>query len=144
MLKMRILCYGLDKEMVFFLCTILQLNFRSIRKFSFMALEDQLGSQNSLQSDMFQLDINSWWIFWGFGHFWHLIFNIFGIKWVIPATSKNLLCRWMYFKGNKKLKTIQRAIPGCMFWTIWGARNFEVFRGKEFLYGCWNLNIHVT
>lgn len=58
-----------------------------------------------------------------FGHLWHLIFNIFGKKWVILATSKNLLCSWMYFKGNKKLKIIQRA--------IWRARNLRCFAGQE-------------
>lgn len=63
------------------------------------------------------------------GHLWQLFLNIFGIKCVIPATMKQFLHSWMFFRGTKKLKHIPRTI--CFsFSTSSSERNLRCFEGK--------------
>lgn len=66
--------------------------------------------------------------------FWTLasLLNIFGIKCVILATTKEFFNTWMFFKGNKKLKLIWRTILSCVFWTILNERNLRYFDGQSY------------
>ena len=52
---------------------------------------------------------------------WDLVFSLFGVNWVLPFTVRDVS-----FK-DKKHRKVWRAIPLCLFWTVWKERNRIVF-----------------
>ncbi|KAJ9693798.1 hypothetical protein PVL29_009659 [Vitis rotundifolia] len=62
---------------------------------------------------------------------WDIIFGLIDIKWVLPETVKETLISWRGSFVGKKRKKIWKAIPLCIFWTVWKERNRLAFRGGE-------------
>ncbi|RVW75063.1 hypothetical protein CK203_056012 [Vitis vinifera] len=54
---------------------------------------------------------------------WELLFNLFGVMWVLPSSVKEILLGWYgVFVGKKRVK-VWGAAPLCLFWTVWKERN---------------------
>ena len=62
---------------------------------------------------------------------WALLFSMFGVQWVLPATVKEMLLGWNGTFVGKKRKGVWRASPLCLFWTVWKARNKVAFEEEE-------------
>ena len=63
---------------------------------------------------------------------WDLLFNLFGVLWVLPSSVKEILLRWYgQFVGKKRLK-VWRVAPICLFWTVWKERNRVAFENEDF------------
>ena len=60
-----------------------------------------------------------------------LLFSMFGVQWVLPATVKEMLLGWNGTFVGKKRKGVWRASPLCLFWTVWEARNKVAFEEEE-------------
>ena len=60
-----------------------------------------------------------------------LLFSMFGVQWVLPATVKEMLLGWNGTFVGKKRKGVWRASLLCLFWTVWKARNKVAFEEKE-------------
>ncbi|RVW27814.1 putative mitochondrial protein [Vitis vinifera] len=66
---------------------------------------------------------------------WELLFNLFGVMWVLPSSVKEILLGWYgVFVGKKRVK-VWGAAPLCLFWTVWKERNrlllkMRIFRPK--------------
>ena len=55
---------------------------------------------------------------------WVLLFSMFGVQWVMPATTiKEMFSGWNGTFVGKKGKGVWRASPLCLFWMVWKARN---------------------
>ena len=62
---------------------------------------------------------------------WMLLFSLFGVQWVLPATVKATLLGWDGSFVGEKRKGVWRASPLCLFWTVWKARNKVAFEEEE-------------
>ena len=60
-----------------------------------------------------------------------LLFSMFGVQWVLPATVKEMLLGWNGTFVGKKRKGVWRASLLCLFWTVWKARNKVAFEEEE-------------
>ena len=60
-----------------------------------------------------------------------LLFHMFGVQWVMPATVKEMLSGWKGTLVGKKRKGVWRASPLCLFWTVWKARKKVAFEEEE-------------
>ena len=60
-----------------------------------------------------------------------LLFSLFGVPWVLPATVKEMLLGWNGTFVGKKRKGIWKASPLCLFWTVWKTRNKVAFEEIE-------------
>ena len=60
-----------------------------------------------------------------------LLFSMFGVQWVLPATVKEMVLGWDGTFVGKKRKGVWRASPLCLFWTVWKARNKVAFEEEE-------------
>ena len=60
-----------------------------------------------------------------------LLFSLFGVQWVLPATVKEMLLGWNRTFVGKKRKGVWRASPLSLFWTVWKARNKVAFEEEE-------------
>ena len=59
---------------------------------------------------------------------WDLLFNLFGVSWVLPSSIRETLLSWYGSFVGKKRKKACRAAPLFIFWTVWNARNRLVFK----------------
>ncbi|RVX13960.1 Actin-related protein 4 [Vitis vinifera] len=62
---------------------------------------------------------------------WVLLFSMFGVQWVLPATVKETLSGWNGSFVEKKRKGAWKASPLCLFWTVWKTRNKVTFEEEE-------------
>lgn len=62
---------------------------------------------------------------------WMLLFNMFGIHWVLPLSTFDLLVDWWFKGGSKKAKVIWYMAPHSILWCIWKERNARTFDGVE-------------
>nr|CAN66379.1 hypothetical protein VITISV_003573 [Vitis vinifera] len=62
---------------------------------------------------------------------WVLLFSMFGVQWVLPATVKEMLLGWNGSFVGKKRKGVWKASPLCLFWTVWKTRNKVAFEEEE-------------
>ncbi|RVX06966.1 putative ribonuclease H protein [Vitis vinifera] len=62
---------------------------------------------------------------------WVLLYSMFGVQWVLPATVKETLSGWNGSFVGKKRKGVWKASPLCLFWTVWKTRNKVAFEEKE-------------
>ena len=61
-----------------------------------------------------------------------LLFSMFGVQWVMPATTiKEMFSGWNGTFVGKKGKGVWRASPLCLFWTVWKARKKVAFEEEE-------------
>lgn len=58
---------------------------------------------------------------------WEMFFTLFGVSWVFPSSIRETLLGWNGPFVGKKRKTIWRANPLCIFWTVWKVRNIISF-----------------
>ncbi|XP_059626865.1 uncharacterized protein LOC132269630 [Cornus florida] len=62
---------------------------------------------------------------------WNLIFDIFGIHWVMPQSSKGLINAWRGCLVRSHARDYWRIVPHFVWWCIWKERNNRIFKGKE-------------
>ena len=62
---------------------------------------------------------------------WALLYSMFTVQWVLPATVKETLLGWNGSFVGKKRKGVWRASLLCLFWTVWKARNKVAFEEEE-------------
>ncbi len=60
-----------------------------------------------------------------------LVFNIFGIQWVMPSGVTGLLACWQGCFGRHRWIGIWNALPHRFMWCIWKERNPWCFEGQE-------------
>ena len=60
---------------------------------------------------------------------WELVLGLVGVKWVFPESVKEVLFSWRGHFVGKNRKKIWKAIPLCIFWTVWKERNRLAFKG---------------
>lgn len=58
---------------------------------------------------------------------WSNILSWWGVKWVTPSSTKDLLMWWKDWKLKKIKRKIWDVIPMAVIWTIWKLRNSRVF-----------------
>jgi hypothetical protein len=59
---------------------------------------------------------------------WNMIFQLFGVMWVMSGQLKDCLGSWQGQKGNSIVIQIWRMVHLCVMWCLWrerNARNFE-------------------
>ena len=54
---------------------------------------------------------------------WEMLLTLFGVSWVFLSSVRETLLGWIGFFVGKKHKTVWRAGPLCIFWTVWKTRN---------------------
>ena len=59
---------------------------------------------------------------------WDLLFNLFGLSWVLPSSVRETLLSWHGSFVGKKRKKVWRAAPLYIFWMFWKARNRLAFK----------------
>lgn len=64
---------------------------------------------------------------------WILTFNLFGIHWVLPSSTHDLLASWWIKTVNKDIKKIWKMVPHALFWCLWKERNLRTFEDMEAL-----------
>ena len=62
---------------------------------------------------------------------WRMLLSSFGVVWVFPTSVKNLLLEWKVKGLGKKRKAVWRLTPICLFWCIWGERNWRMLQEEE-------------
>ena len=62
---------------------------------------------------------------------WTLLPSSFGLVWVFSASVRNLLLEWKVKGLGKKRRVVWRLVPICLFWCIWGERNWRTFQEEE-------------
>ncbi|RVX21575.1 putative ribonuclease H protein [Vitis vinifera] len=62
---------------------------------------------------------------------WVLLYSMFGVQWVLPATVKETLSGWNGSFVGKKRKGVWKASPLYLFWTVWKTRNKVAFEEEE-------------
>ena len=61
---------------------------------------------------------------------WDLIFSLFDVSWVLPASVSDSLLGWKGSLLVKDRRKVWKAGPLCIFWSVWKARNGIVFRDE--------------
>ena len=59
---------------------------------------------------------------------WDLLFNLFGLSWVLPSSVRETLLGWYGSFVGEKRKKVWRTAPLYIFWTVWKARNRLAFK----------------
>ena len=59
---------------------------------------------------------------------WDLLFNLFGLSWMLPSSVRETLLSWHGSFVGKKRKKVWRAAPLYIFWMVWKARNRLAFK----------------
>jgi len=63
-----------------------------------------------------------------FRELWIMIFQMFGVEWVMPKRVVDLLVCW--YRGLDEI-IVWNAIPSFLFWCIWGEINARSFNDQE-------------
>ena len=58
---------------------------------------------------------------------WELLFTLFGVQWMLPASVRETLLGWDGSFVGKKRREVWRVGPLRIFWTVWKVRNKIVF-----------------
>ena len=61
---------------------------------------------------------------------WDLLFSLFGVSWVLPASVRDSLLGWKGSLLAKDRRKVWKAGPLYIFWSVWKARNGIVFRDE--------------
>ena len=62
---------------------------------------------------------------------WDLLFSLFGVSCVLPASVRESLLGWKGSLLAKDRRKVWKAGPLCVFWSVWKARNVIVFRDEH-------------
>ena len=65
---------------------------------------------------------------------WSMVFDLFGVCWVMPCSILELLECWQGNFGKHRNLSIGRAVPHCLMWSIWRERNGHSFEDCEWSY----------
>jgi hypothetical protein len=60
-----------------------------------------------------------------------MVFGLFGVYWVMPSSTLELLKCWQGSFGNHRNFPIWRAVPHCLMWSLWGECNGRSFEDCE-------------
>ena len=63
---------------------------------------------------------------------WELLFSLFRISWVSRDTVWDSLISWDNCWVRKKWRKMWQAVPPCLFWSLWKARNGVALRDEIF------------
>ena len=61
---------------------------------------------------------------------WEMFFTLFIVSWVFLSSIRETLLGWNCFFVGKKCKTVSRAGPLCIFWTVWKTGNRIAFEDE--------------
>ena len=61
----------------------------------------------------------------------NLIFSLFGVQWVLHMSVRSNLLGWRVLFVCKEREQSWKAIPLCLFWTLWKERNRRAFNDME-------------
>ncbi|XP_059657206.1 uncharacterized protein LOC132303802 [Cornus florida] len=62
---------------------------------------------------------------------WNLIIGLFGMCWVMPRSTKELIHVWRGYRVRRDVREFWRIVPHCVWWCIWKERNNRMFEGNE-------------
>jgi hypothetical protein len=62
---------------------------------------------------------------------WNVLFNLFGVNWVMNGRVIDLMACWKSQRGNKMVMEVWRMAHLCLMWTIWKERNARCFEDTE-------------
>jgi hypothetical protein len=62
---------------------------------------------------------------------WDMVFGMFGVHWVMPRKTIDLLAYWQGSFGQHQHFEIWKCIPHCLMWCLWRERNSRSFEGIE-------------
>ena len=62
---------------------------------------------------------------------WSMVFELFGVTWVMPISVLDLLECWQGSFGRHRNSSISRVVPHCLMWCIWRERNGCSFEDCE-------------
>ena len=65
---------------------------------------------------------------------WDLLFSLFGVSWVLPASVRDSLLGWEGSLLAKDRRKVWKASPLCIFTSVWKARNGIVLGMRFSLY----------
>ena len=57
--------------------------------------------------------------------------TIFYVQWVMPSSIRDALTSWWGVFIGKKRKKVWKAVPLCLFWTLWKEGNRRAFEDFE-------------
>nr|XP_033510409.1 uncharacterized protein LOC104090014 isoform X2 [Nicotiana tomentosiformis] len=60
---------------------------------------------------------------------WNFFYTIFGLKWVMPQSTKQAFESWYFWRVGKSIRKIWKMVPAAIFWCIWKERNRRCFDG---------------
>ena len=49
---------------------------------------------------------------------WNMVFNLFGVQWVMPLRVLDMLSSWQGLFEHHQYKRIWEAIPHCLMWCL--------------------------
>lgn len=61
---------------------------------------------------------------------WSLFFNLTGIRWTMSKHTTDLLSCWTRRGGSKSQKRWWKAVPSCIWWTVWKKTNGRCFEDR--------------
>jgi hypothetical protein len=58
---------------------------------------------------------------------WNLVFQMFGVGWVMPRRGSALLACWKGRVNRRDLEIVWNLTPSCLIWCIWREKNARSF-----------------
>ncbi|KAG5630428.1 hypothetical protein H5410_002145 [Solanum commersonii] len=114
--------------------------------YRWMALEDDLESQDTIQDSMFHLAVSQS----SYTHstqphekrhanlfqvltakLWQIFINLRGINWTMPRNIKEALACWNRDENQSGHRERWKIVPACIWWSIWMERNQRCFKNKS-------------
>jgi hypothetical protein len=62
---------------------------------------------------------------------WSVIFQLFGVAWVMPLSVCECSRSWRSQYGNRTALCIWRMTPLCLMWCLWREQNARTFEDRE-------------
>ena len=62
---------------------------------------------------------------------WCMVFGVFGMQWVMPATVLGHFSGWPVHLGQQRNLTVWQLVGYCVLWCLWRERNAHHFEDKE-------------
>ena len=59
---------------------------------------------------------------------WSMVFQLFGVTWVMPGRMKDCLGSWRRQRGNRIVLQIRKMVPLCVMWCMSRERNARSFK----------------
>ena len=62
---------------------------------------------------------------------WSMVFQLFGVTWVMSSRMKDCLESWRGQRGNRTVLQVWRMVLLCVMWCPWRERNARSFEDYE-------------